>query len=526
MHRSVIHHLSRLLACAALLAPLAQAAELGDVAVRSYIGQPLAADIELVSLTPEEAGSLQVRLARPDVYRGASITMNPALSSVRMSVVRRDNKSFLHVTTAGAVSADFVHVYVELSVAGRQEVRLATVWLQPDPNPAPPPPAPSPAPVPTPAPLVASTPAAPAAASTRPLRDRTRPAPLPSVHESEIGTPGAIKAAAAQNAAQGRVLGLVPVRDIPVRINEALGSTRSASTPSRPAAAPAKADKTDNSGKVAGASQTPPVPIAQALLPMPPLPLPPAVKRASAPAACTPSGASASECKALDVQSQALSSKLVELESKLKKLQGALNTGSAPVAAPKAAAVTPSASPPLEKNAGPGTAQAATMPAAAQAATTSAAASAAASKPAAADAAAANTKPDGANKLDATAAAVAKPEAAAATVSTEAVSAGSAPPAADAPPVQQRRVLPKLKYKKEKPPEEAGSSTPLIAGGIVAALLAAAGAFYYWRRKKSGADPLKIWQAFRRKKTVAEASADEFKEVPSPKPHGEPAAQI
>src|SRR5471030_1085763 len=91
-------------ACAALLATAGQAAELGDVTVRSYIGQPLAADIELVSLAPDEINALQVRLALPDVFRGANIGMNPALSTVRMSVVRREQRQFLHITTTQPVA--------------------------------------------------------------------------------------------------------------------------------------------------------------------------------------------------------------------------------------------------------------------------------------------------------------------------------------------------------------------------------------------------------------------------------------
>jgi pilus assembly protein FimV len=134
--------LLRALACAVLLAPArpaVHAAELGDVAVRSFIGQPLAADIELVALAPDELNALQVKLAQADVFRGANITMNPALSSVRMAVVKRDQKQFLHVTTTRPITAEYVHLYLELSAAGRHDVRLATVWLQADPNPPAPP---------------------------------------------------------------------------------------------------------------------------------------------------------------------------------------------------------------------------------------------------------------------------------------------------------------------------------------------------------------------------------------------------
>jgi pilus assembly protein FimV len=132
------------LACAASLAPAARAAELGEASVRSFIGQQLAADIELVSLTPDEAAGLQVRLAPADVYQGASITMNPALASVHLSVVRRDQRQFLHITTLKPVDANYVHLFLELGVPGHYDVRAATLWLQADPHPAP---SPAPAPV-------------------------------------------------------------------------------------------------------------------------------------------------------------------------------------------------------------------------------------------------------------------------------------------------------------------------------------------------------------------------------------------
>ena len=281
MQRFTPTHLLRALACAVLLAPVgivANAAELGDVSARSYIGQPLSADIELVALAPDEVNALQVRLARPDVFRGANITMNPALSSVRMSVVKRDQKQFLHVTTTRPIDADYVHMYVELSAAGRQDVRLATVWLQADPNP-PPPPAPVTASVPMPSAMTsadaeriaaqaraeraAASPAVPAAA---PVRDRTRPAPLPSLHESETGVPGALKAAAA--AATPRQTPTVAVRDLPSRIAEAMGTPRSApAATSAPASSPAPA-KPPAKRDAAGADSAVPLPVAQALLPL------------------------------------------------------------------------------------------------------------------------------------------------------------------------------------------------------------------------------------------------------------------
>jgi len=544
MQRFTLTLMLRSLACAVLLAwaGASSAAELGDVSARSFIGQPLAADIELVALAPDEVNALQVRLARPDVFRGANITMNPALSTVRMSVVKRDQKQFLHVTTTRAIDADYVHMYVELSAAGRQDVRLATVWLQADPNPPPPPPAPVVSAVPAPT-AMSSADAERIAAQARaeraaelpaaqPVRDRSRPAPLPSLHESETGVPGAIKAAAAAAAAAAasapvRPAPTVAVRDLPSRIAEAMGTPRNAPAgASAPAPASARASapvpaKPAAKRDTAAAESAVPVPIAQALLPLAPLPLPAGVKRPAAPAACAPSSSSARECKALDAHSLALSSKLVELEGKMKALQGAIKI-SAPAAAPAAATKVGQAGTAVLAAAGSSVAAAVAAPADAnevpKAASVASASRAPASSHEAPSTKAAEEKPAKPGKAGeaqaatmdgASASASASVASASATATADGHGANASASAAGASasataPVPLKRVLPKLKYKKEKPVDKPTNYVAWGAGALGAVLLAGAG-LIYWRRKKSGAAPLKIWQGFRKKKPAEPA---------------------
>ena len=641
MQRFTSITLLRALACAVLLAPAGpavHAAELGDVAVRSFIGQPLAADIELVALAPDELNALQVKLAQADVFRGANITMNPALSSVRMAVVKRDQKQFLHVTTTRPITAEYVHLYLELSAAGRHDVRLATVWLQVDPNP-PAPPAPlaaaagganaanaagganvanaasaasaASASVAGSAGAAGAADAAQLAAQARAerassvavaaaaARDRSRPAPLPSVHESEFGVPGAIRAAAAAKPstatvavpASARPGAPVAVRELPSRIADAMGTPRITRAPASAADVPeAKSDanpeakleakpaskseakldaKSDPKLEARPAKVSPPtvaaassalpakpatkrepaaadgdvpVPVSQALLKLPALPLPAGVKRPAAPAACAPSGMSAKECKALDTQSIALSSKLAELEAKMKALQGAIN-GSAP-AAQKTGQAARAVAAGTAALAAAGSSVAAAVASPAMAATNSAhdahdaqkqntpkhdapkpasvasAAPGPASGPALASAkasakAVAPKSDDGhgvANGDQAHAAAKDAPSAsstasaalasASASAGEQGTSATASASAAAAPAKPLKRVLPKLKYKKEKPVDQPTNYVAWGAGAL-GVLLAAGAGLIYWRRKKSGAAPLKIWQGFRQKKPAA-----------------------
>ncbi len=129
----------------------------------SHIGQALVADVEL-TMVEDPATKVAVRLANPDVYRGANIAMPPVLSSLNMTVMRRDGRQFLHLTSLKPVEQRILHVYLELVDGGQRSVRLVTLWLTPDPNPAPPPPLPcaepvaapvQPPPVPAPRPAAA-----------------------------------------------------------------------------------------------------------------------------------------------------------------------------------------------------------------------------------------------------------------------------------------------------------------------------------------------------------------------------------
>lgn len=172
------HILSTVLFACAALGPV-HAAELGDARVRSHIGQALAADVEL-TLVDDTSRQVEVRLAHPDVYRGANVAMPAVLSSLDIAVIRQGGKQFLHLTSSKPVESRHLHVYLELVDGGQRAVRLVTLWFTPDPHPAPAP-ASSPAPVLAAAPAVAEPPAASKApAPARPVRAATparKPAP-------------------------------------------------------------------------------------------------------------------------------------------------------------------------------------------------------------------------------------------------------------------------------------------------------------------------------------------------------------
>ena len=154
--RRMRHALSAVAAATlALAASSSWALGLGRLAVQSALGENLRAEIEITSLTPEEASSLRVRVAPADAYRSAGVDYNAVLQSTQVAVARRaDGRSYLRLTSDRVVQEPFVDVILEITWSSGRLVREYTLLLDPPsstrtataPAPAPVAPAISPAP--------------------------------------------------------------------------------------------------------------------------------------------------------------------------------------------------------------------------------------------------------------------------------------------------------------------------------------------------------------------------------------------
>ena len=138
---------------------LAHAAGLGKLQVNSALGQPLRAEIEIVSLQSGEEDSLQARLATVDAFRQAGIDISPALVGLQFKIEKRDGRPLIRLTTSQAVNEPFLDVLIELSWATGRLVREYTFLLDPVEYKGPPPAA---APAPAAKPFAVPAPSAPA----------------------------------------------------------------------------------------------------------------------------------------------------------------------------------------------------------------------------------------------------------------------------------------------------------------------------------------------------------------------------
>jgi len=245
---------SSLVALACLtLATAANAAGLGRLAVLSALGQPLLAEVEVVSLQPGEEDGLAARLAPSDAFQQAGIDVNPVLNSARVTIEHRDKRPYLRITTREPVNEPFLDLLIELQWPSGRLVREYTFLLDPPEYrsrqqaiaaaPAPTPPAEKPAaapeakplpeaaPAPTPPAVTETTP--PAATETTPPAATEAPPAAPSTAAPAApSTPAAPPAAeAAPSAAsnqyevqRGDTLGSIAKANLPagVTLNQML----------------------------------------------------------------------------------------------------------------------------------------------------------------------------------------------------------------------------------------------------------------------------------------------------------------
>ena len=193
------------------------AAGLGRLAVLSGLGQPLRAEIEVVSLQRGEAESLSARIATPDAFREAGVEYGVVVPRVRTVLERRPNDRYVIVlSTPQPVEEPFLDLLVELNWASGRLVRQYTFLLDP-------------ADYRGPQPI--------AAAPSRPAMTEVRPVEAPRPPEVSAAAPAAAAPPAASAAPAASAPAAPPPADTPA------AQTPAAQAPAAPApAAQAPAD--------------------------------------------------------------------------------------------------------------------------------------------------------------------------------------------------------------------------------------------------------------------------------------------
>lgn len=115
--------LSLAIATSCMIYSHVNAAGLGKLSVLSGLGQPLRAEIELTSVTPEDAGKLVPKLADNEAYRQANVEFNPVLLTLRFALEDRGARQFVVITSPQAINDPYLEMLVELTSNSGRSVR-------------------------------------------------------------------------------------------------------------------------------------------------------------------------------------------------------------------------------------------------------------------------------------------------------------------------------------------------------------------------------------------------------------------
>ncbi len=120
------------LALSAILAPsMSYAVGLGEISTYSALNQPLNAQIEMVSTTPDEVGGVTVRLAPDAVFEQVGITRSPVLNHLRFKPSVVNGVPVIKVSSDRPIQEPFVNFIVEVSWPKGKLLREYTVLLDP-----------------------------------------------------------------------------------------------------------------------------------------------------------------------------------------------------------------------------------------------------------------------------------------------------------------------------------------------------------------------------------------------------------
>jgi len=111
---------------------LVNAAGLGKLTLGSSLGQPLRAEIELVSVKNDEIPSLVARVASPEAFRQAGVALAPYHSSLVISVEKRANgQPYIQISSPQSINEPFLNLLIELNWSSGRLLREYTVLLDP-----------------------------------------------------------------------------------------------------------------------------------------------------------------------------------------------------------------------------------------------------------------------------------------------------------------------------------------------------------------------------------------------------------
>ncbi|GAB1232480.1 motility hub landmark protein FimV [Ferrigenium sp. UT4] len=123
---------SGLVACWLLACSVANATGLGGITVTSNLGQPLRAEIELLSVDKADRSNISAKLAAPEMFKRAGVDFPYELPRLKFEIVDREtDRPRIKISTLQPVNEPFVTLLVEVMWSSGKLLREYTFLLDP-----------------------------------------------------------------------------------------------------------------------------------------------------------------------------------------------------------------------------------------------------------------------------------------------------------------------------------------------------------------------------------------------------------
>ena len=131
MQQSKLKQIS-LIVCLALMPIQALSAGLGKLHVNSGLGEPLSAEIELLSLTPDELASLSVAVAPEEAYAVQGIPRLSIHNNIRVEISKAaDGSPILKLNSVQPISDPYLDMLIQVDWSSGRLLREYTILLDP-----------------------------------------------------------------------------------------------------------------------------------------------------------------------------------------------------------------------------------------------------------------------------------------------------------------------------------------------------------------------------------------------------------
>lgn len=131
MHKSKINKIS-LAVCLAFMPIYGLAAGLGKLSVDSGLGEPLKAQIDLISVTPDELSTLSASIASEEAYAIQGITRLGVHSSIKVEIAKKpDGSPVLKLRSQQPIDDPYLDMLIQVDWSSGRLLREYTILLDP-----------------------------------------------------------------------------------------------------------------------------------------------------------------------------------------------------------------------------------------------------------------------------------------------------------------------------------------------------------------------------------------------------------